>query len=188
MRDSRLAAHEYGNGAACVRPFLDRVSTWPSSWLDVIGRSSSRWVSPLVTSVGAPAVSTALAHDAVGEETVIEGEQHDVADLNLLDGAPLDEQYITRPDRREHARAGHLDAGGAEAPQGLGDERRGGRRQEDFLTALHGPLVGLILPQASAIVSKTCSRVNAGFSYAFLADSCGGTGSRSESGEVGTAH
>jgi hypothetical protein len=35
--------------------------------------------------------------------------------------------------------------------------------REFFLTALHGPLVGLTLPQASAIVSKTRSWLNAGF-------------------------
>jgi hypothetical protein len=105
-----------------------------------------------------------LAHDAMGKEPMVEGEQDDIRDANVFDGTALENQHVMRPDRREHTRAGHLDPCGAKAPQRVGNERRHGRRQELFLTALHGPLVGLIFPHASAIVSKTCSRTNAGFS------------------------
>jgi hypothetical protein len=123
---------------------------------------------------GAARIVDIRADDAMGEETIVEREQDDIVHANLLEGPPLDEQHVTRANRGEHARAGHLHACSAEAPQQIGDQRRCGSRQEFFLTDLHGPLVGLIFPQASAIVSKTCSRMKAGFSYAFFADSCSG--------------
>ena len=47
--------------------------------------------------------------------------------------------------------------------QRVRDQRRPGR-QEFFLTALHAPMVGLVLPHASAIVSNSCSLANDGFS------------------------
>jgi hypothetical protein len=100
----------------------------------------------------------------MGKKPMVEREQDDIRDAYDFERTPLDDQDVMRPDRREHARAGHLDACRAEAPQRLGHQRRHRRRQELFLTALHGPLVGLILPHANAIVSKTCSRTNAGFS------------------------
>ena len=106
----------------------------------------------------------APAHDAVREEAVTERKQRDIADLNLMDAAPLDEEHVARADCGEHARPGHLEARGAEAAQHVGKEAWSDRPQEVFLTDLHGPLVGLILPHASAIVSKTCSRTNDGFS------------------------
>jgi hypothetical protein len=113
----------------------------------------------------------AHADDAMREEPIVQREENDIGDANVLEGARHNDQHVAGPDRREHARTGHLDAGGAEPLQHFGDERRAGLGQEFFRTDLHGPLVGLIFPHASAIVSKTCSRMKAGFSYAFLADS-----------------
>ena len=86
---------------------------------------------------------------------------------DLLDSAALDDNHHAAGSPGACSRR-PPGCGRRRSAQGLGDERRGGRRQEDFLTALHGPLVGFILPQASAIVSKTCSRVNAGFSVRLL--------------------
>jgi hypothetical protein len=116
----------------------------------------------------------ARAYDAMGEEAIVQREENDIGDANLLKGARLDDQDVAGPDRREHARTAHLDAGSAEALQHFGNERRSRVGQEFFRTDLHGPLVGLIFPHARAIVSKTCSRMKAGFSYVFLADSCSG--------------
>jgi hypothetical protein len=123
---------------------------------------------------GTARIVHARADDAVSEEAIVQREEDDIRDADVLEGARLDVQHVTGPDRREHTRTGHLDARGAEPLQHFGHQRRAGRGQEFFRTDLHGPLVGLIFPHASAIVSKTCSRMKAGFSYAFLADSCNG--------------
>jgi hypothetical protein len=102
-------------------------------------------------------------------------EGDDVSGLNRVERAAFDADDVAGPDGRTHARARDTEADAAEPAKrisqqigaGLGDHvgvTRCHRDQEFFLTALHGPLVALILPQANAMVSKTCSRTNAGFS------------------------
>src|SRR5262249_61344460 len=74
---------------------------------------------------------------------------------------------VAGPDGREHAAAGDPDArvpGGAER---VGHQvRRDG--QEVLRTERHWPMTGLVFPHASAIVSNSCSRLNAGFWYGFF--------------------
>ena len=105
-------------------------------------------------------------HDAMDKETAADCEEHNVSDPDLLDGAMTDEDHVAWSDRGKHADPVDPHPRPTKPTQQVGDQGRGRILQEFFFTALHGPVVGLILPQASAIVSNTCSRTKAGFSYA----------------------
>jgi hypothetical protein len=103
--------------------------------------------------------------DAVREQTPAISEQHDIAGAEFLDRAAMHDQDVARADGWKHTGAGDTQPYFAKATQHLGEQVRGGRLdQETFFAVRHWALVGLTLPQASAIVSKTCSRTNAGFS------------------------
>ena len=104
-------------------------------------------------------------HDAVGREVLSDCEEHHVSESDVLDGAMTDEEHVAWSDRGKHAGAGDPQPYFAKASQHLGEQAWDRRRdQEAFFTVLHWPVVGLIFPQASAMVSNTCSRTNAGFS------------------------
>jgi hypothetical protein len=100
----------------------------------------------------------------MGEEAGADREQHDVSGLDLLDGPTADEEHIAWPDCGKHAVPVDPHTRLTKTEQHFSDQGRSGVRQDVFRTDLHAPLVGFTLPQASAIVSNTCSRTKAGFS------------------------
>jgi hypothetical protein len=111
---------------------------------------------------------------AMHEDTLRRDEYDHVALLDRVERAVFDEDDVTGSDRRTHARAGDAQAYAAEPSEGIGQQGWRGpgddvglagrhRDQEFFLMNLQAPLVVLTLPQASAMVSKTCSRRNSGF-------------------------
>jgi hypothetical protein len=98
--------------------------------------------------------------EAMREQAVRITNDGDLAHLEAVGGARVDRQHVARSERREHARAERAKAHVAVLAQRVGDERR---RQELFFTAEHWPILGFVLPHASAIVSNSCSFENPGF-------------------------
>jgi hypothetical protein len=100
--------------------------------------------------------------------------QHNVSRNDLVPSPVLDAENIAGPDRRKHAVSQRQQAYAAAGAQNfrrkielrivasLGCDCHG-RRYELFRLKRHCSSVGLILPQAKAIVSKTLSYRNSGF-------------------------
>src|SRR5262249_35116025 len=98
----------------------------------------------------------------MGEQTLAVLDEHDVAFIDVVDAAAVNREDIARADRREHAPTRGAKPHAAEAAEHA-RQQRGSDAQEFFLTNLHWPMTGFVLPHASAIVSKSCSRTKAGF-------------------------
>jgi hypothetical protein len=104
----------------------------------------------------------------MNEEAILVAYEDDVSLLDVLCAAMPDQQGVAGFERRKHAAAAHAKPHLAVLSQDVRDQlRRGG--QEFFLTNLHAPIVGFVLPHASAIVSNNCSRAKRGFSYGLRA-------------------
>lgn len=108
-----------------------------------------------------PAITAGRAQHAVGKQAVRIESDDDIAWLHVVWRAVVDVEDVARFDRGEHAAAQRANAHVVVPLQQFGDERWA-RRQEFFLTVRHCPTEGLVLPQASAMVSNSCSRANAG--------------------------
>jgi hypothetical protein len=103
------------------------------------------------------------SNQPVGKETRRPLDEDHVSHGQIGQPTPVDGQHVTRPDRGPHARAERAQPHRAEPAEDLGDERPSRiRDQEFFLFNRHCAMVPLIFPQASAIVSNSCSRTNAG--------------------------
>jgi hypothetical protein len=63
-------------------------------------------------------------HHAVGEQAWARLKEDDVVRFHNRDVDRVDQQDVGRPDRREHARAGHPDAGVTASPQHMRHESR----------------------------------------------------------------
>lgn len=87
----------------------------------------------------------------------------DIARAGGFRRARFDAEHVAGPDRGNHARTERPDAEAAVTRQHVPHQARHRGRQEFFLTALHWAMLLLILPHASAMVSNSCSRLNAGF-------------------------
>ena len=112
----------------------------------------------------------------VREQPPVASEQDDIAHAGSFGAAMANQKNVTRPNRGKHARACDAKAQFAGGPHDF--RRQLGPRQvktiecrlheaaavqELFLLVLQLSCVSLILPQASAMVSKTCSCRKAGF-------------------------
>ncbi len=114
-----------------------------------------------------------VTQDAMDEDALVPYERHDGAFCHVRWRAGFDCQDVARPDRRFHASAHDLQPGQPVLAYGL-------REQQAFLPLArvkyfaavaydflrlnrHEDCVGPVLPQASAMVSKTFSDRNSGF-------------------------
>jgi len=104
----------------------------------------------------------------MGTQPAIPSDQHNLSHLDLTPSDALNHQRIPRPNRREHAPTCGCKTKGAEGAQNLarklafhtgGGIRWGaaGLPHETFVFWLQLSELGLILPQESAEVTKTCS-------------------------------
>jgi hypothetical protein len=110
----------------------------------------------------------------MNEETVVTQEQHDVSGNDLVVRCTLNREQITRPHGGKHAHSPCLEAYGTLAAKHVGYKaglrilmrfRRVRHREQLYeliRLCMHEKLVGSILPQESAMVSKTRSCRNAG--------------------------
>src|SRR5919106_1622213 len=111
-------------------------------------------------------------HETVREQAAIAFEQDHLAAADVSRARAFDVQQIAGLNRRRHAASVRTQSCRAEALDGLAHQRRSGSRSgvhEVLRTRLHWRTVGLIFPQASAVVSNTPSRTNAGLTYGFFA-------------------
>jgi hypothetical protein len=89
--------------------------------------------------------------------------EKDIARAGLFERALLDGKYVAGANDGDHARTECSQAHMAVTCHHVGHQRQHGGGQEFFFTIRHAVIVTLILPHASAMVSNSCSRVNAGF-------------------------
>jgi len=111
---------------------------------------------------------------SVGEQTPLPGKQYDIAWKRLGGTAPAHGKNVTRPDGGQHAGARGAQAQSARGAEHLrrqlASQRFPGRAtscdlscHEFLLFWWHPYCVTWILPQLSALVSKTCSWRTSGF-------------------------
>jgi hypothetical protein len=109
------------------------------------------------------AAATLLSDQPVREDAFAVPGEEDIARTGGFRRARFDAEHVAGPDRGNHARTERPDAEAAVTRQHVPHQARHRGRQEFFLTALHWAMLLLILPHASAMVSNSCSRLNAGF-------------------------
>jgi hypothetical protein len=89
--------------------------------------------------------------------------EEDISRAGGFKRALFDAEHVAGPDCWKHARTERPDAEMSVARQHVGHQCRRRGRQEFFLMSRHWLMFVLILPHASAMVSNSCSRLNAGF-------------------------
>lgn len=122
--------------------------------------------------------SAGCGHDAVGEESAVAAEEHDVAFAGRAGIDVLDHERISRPDGGQHAPAHDPQPQGPRRAQNLGRqfalddmciaERLRRRIHEAFGLPMQFDDMLPTFPHDRAVVTNTCSKRKDGFSYGFL--------------------
>ena len=100
------------------------------------------------------------------DQAIRTSDQDDAAGNQAGGVRRTDFEDVARQHGRRHAQALYAQPNATETGQHFFDEKWTGgfKGSQEFLrTRLHWGMVGLILPQARAVVSNTSSRVNDGF-------------------------